>query len=784
MADSPVHETRNIPRARAVSVLALLSALALGACADEEPTGPRVQRERPQFVTVGDFNDFVRVTVSGEPALTPNFGHQYQAVVPASPSEIFLSRGDDWWLKVNVTSSSATYSGSGHQDLAAIGQYVQMGGWAFGPSDFWGAQDDDKLFRFDGAWSVPNAGIGADFLGIWGASPTDVWAVGGTDRSGGPGSGVIAHNTGGGWTSTGGANWGPLWGIFGFAANDIWAVGDFATFLHYDGTGWTQLPAPRPGIYRDVHGSSPSEIWAAGNDFDTGITLRWNTTTGLWEDVPFPFDVVLYAIQVVGPGDVYAAGGGGIYHFDGLAWSKIDDPALLDPTTGANLSFFDMRIGHGRLYAPSTNGYLVIGSTAPADNTLAMTVLDPDGITPASNATVTLTDVNTGSFLVECSDANGLASFTVPDGSYIVHARNLEICTNSFLRVWPEPSGVIHNTANTEAQNRVGVILRSGNSVTLTPDNYKQAVAQPLVLSGGVNVPVTLQFQLGATLSCQLLDGGGSAFTLVDDEQIYNVLPFDDESGLPPVGNPNGFPRGIGVALATIFATEQSTDCSVSGMPAGNYVLETNTVIVNNEPQVFREPYSVTEEEAQSGETVVVEPEAQEQLALSNYLVDPIGDAQGPTDLGSAVWGWTLTSTGVSDEVVINSGFVRRGDTGSSRFKLQVRYARDDASVVDLVAEADCQFTGGVYGCVLRSGAPAEISVTGKARIGGGRTRGTLTWRVDLSADDPAIVQIRLSTINGNSTNDADAAPNQGFDSAPNPDTDPAGGNTFMIKGD
>ncbi|HUH14151.1 MAG TPA: hypothetical protein VMK65_13635, partial [Longimicrobiales bacterium] len=97
--------------ARALLCAALLTGVS--ACADEEPTGPRAQRERgpmPQFVTVGAYNDFVRVQISNEPPLTQGFAQkQYQAVVPASATEIFVSRGDDWWMRINATANSASF---------------------------------------------------------------------------------------------------------------------------------------------------------------------------------------------------------------------------------------------------------------------------------------------------------------------------------------------------------------------------------------------------------------------------------------------------------------------------------------------------------------------------------------------------------------------------------------------------------------------------------------------------------------------------------------------------
>ncbi|MDF2698002.1 MAG: hypothetical protein K0S65_6385 [Labilithrix sp.] len=99
--------------------------------------------------------------------------------------------------------------------------------------------------------------------GVWGASDTDVWAVGA--------HGVVRHYTGHAvaWDvvsdvpTTQGLN-----AVWGSSASDVWAVGDAGTVLHYDGKAWSRvkiagLGARRPKL-TTVWLASPGHVWIGG----------------------------------------------------------------------------------------------------------------------------------------------------------------------------------------------------------------------------------------------------------------------------------------------------------------------------------------------------------------------------------------------------------------------------------------------------------------------------------------------------------------------------------------
>lgn len=103
----------------------------------------------------------------------------------------------------------------------------------------------------------------AGLSGVWTASETEAWAVGG--------AGVIRHYTG---QST---SWDvvanvptteDLTAVWGSSASDVWAVGMRGVVLHYDGKGWslvkvTGLGARTPDLHA-VWTPEPGHVWIGG----------------------------------------------------------------------------------------------------------------------------------------------------------------------------------------------------------------------------------------------------------------------------------------------------------------------------------------------------------------------------------------------------------------------------------------------------------------------------------------------------------------------------------------
>ena len=181
-----------------------------------------------------------------------------------------------------------------------------------GRSDLWIGGFSPNLLRFAGGrWSLVPSPLSV--RNIWAASTDDVWFVG--SRSNDDTTGVIAHWDGAVVAEIGTFGSDSLEGVWGASASDVYAVG-FATLQHWDGVAWTPIPGVS-GI--DVSGTGPNDVWVGGLDglfhFDGS---GWSRVAG------FESQLVLH-LTAGAPDDVWAVtlrnGDQTIEHFDGSRWS-------------------------------------------------------------------------------------------------------------------------------------------------------------------------------------------------------------------------------------------------------------------------------------------------------------------------------------------------------------------------------------------------------------------------------------------------------------------------------
>lgn len=94
-----------------------------------------------------------------------------------------------------------------------------------GKNDVW-AVGPDNVIHWDGtAWSAVVGGATQDLNGIWAASPTEVWVVGGGGR--------ILHGSSTGLSSVPSGTTHSLYSVWGTSSSDIWAGGELGVLLHY-----------------------------------------------------------------------------------------------------------------------------------------------------------------------------------------------------------------------------------------------------------------------------------------------------------------------------------------------------------------------------------------------------------------------------------------------------------------------------------------------------------------------------------------------------------------------
>lgn len=172
-------------------------------------------------------------------------------------------------------------------------------------------------------------------FGVWGTSPTDIWAVGGDISGGNPG--IIVHYDGTAWTDVTTVPEGEqspgsprqAFKVWGSGPDDVWVVGTLALAMHWDGAEWTAFPEPvyRTSVLTTVAGSGPDDVWMVGGPGNARVA-HWDGTA-LVEDSPPPADIVpgfngVYASEAHG---VIACGENGSIYWRGATGWEADPRA-------------------------------------------------------------------------------------------------------------------------------------------------------------------------------------------------------------------------------------------------------------------------------------------------------------------------------------------------------------------------------------------------------------------------------------------------------------------------
>ncbi|HTL35936.1 MAG TPA: hypothetical protein VL326_22555 [Kofleriaceae bacterium] len=196
---------------------------------------------------------------------------------------------------------------------------VNQSAWGTAPNDVWTGGYSNKLWHFDGTSWLPSTVATTNFYsftGGWSASHDDVWAA--TWEGG-----LFRGNFTTGFTDYG---WGEtLYGFWGASADDIWVGGDGGRLHHWNGVEW--LPYFQFGpltILNAIDGTSPSNLWVVGG----GGTILRRDTTGHWKPFDSPSTTSNFNdVKAFAANDVWIAGYGVVFHWDGTTWTKaVDEP--------------------------------------------------------------------------------------------------------------------------------------------------------------------------------------------------------------------------------------------------------------------------------------------------------------------------------------------------------------------------------------------------------------------------------------------------------------------------
>lgn len=204
--------------------------------------------------------------------------------------------------------------------------------WVAGPDEVFAVGENGRVVRWSaGTLETMDTPTDAVLFGVWGSSPTDVWAVGGDPFAEGE-TDVILHYTGGAWEAV------PspmpagvaLFKVWGRAADDVWVVGQAGVILHYDGA-WEAVESPTEAPLFTVAGNSAGEVWAVGGP--PGVALRFDGGGWVTAELPGPASV-LNGVDVGEDGSVLIVGSNGTKFFRGADEQWLDE---FDAPPGADL---------------------------------------------------------------------------------------------------------------------------------------------------------------------------------------------------------------------------------------------------------------------------------------------------------------------------------------------------------------------------------------------------------------------------------------------------------------
>jgi hypothetical protein len=418
-----------------------------------------------------------------------------------------------------------------------------------------------------------------------------------------------------------------------------------------------------------------------------------------------------------------------------------------------------------------------IAALAPGMHGVNVTVRDP-AQQPVGGILVTVTNVATGDYFIEFTGPAGSADFELPDGSYLVHARNLadagpllNFPKPLVLAPLPPNAGLI-NTTPTQGANNLGVLYdptAQNGWVPLDPNSYSRLSASPaLVLAGpSASHQINLQFAPGALLDCTFYDANGAPLALPQTKNVFIILPHGS-GPLPPLPS---FAAGLnlprGILLGVTTAPAGATSCALGGFSIGagfTAVVETSAFDVAGDKQQVLVG-SVTP----SGQgTASVQLFAEPRRSNIGYLLDPFGDGLSREDLGLTTFGWEAAGTTPTDDFVTVTRFQGAGD-----YLINVTYTAPAPG--DITVRARCDENGCVRTAVEPVSMAGAVSVTGAVFVNNDRVSGILQFRLRL----PGVTTLNFKMLGARPPR-SDFSPDTGFQ----PATKSGTGNTWVIPGD
>jgi hypothetical protein len=179
------------------------------------------------------------------------------------------------------------------------------------------------------AFTDLRSGPEEDLTGVWGSSPTDMWAAGR--------AGTLLHFDGQHVSAVPTGVTVDLTDVWGTAADDVWIVGRGGTAFHFDGTSLQPVATGTTADLLAVFTAARGDVWMGGSGATVlrmqGGSIEPAALAGLTDAA------AILDLHGLGSDDVWLSGGpdpsvvlsgepGFVAHFDGTAWSAVDPLTL------------------------------------------------------------------------------------------------------------------------------------------------------------------------------------------------------------------------------------------------------------------------------------------------------------------------------------------------------------------------------------------------------------------------------------------------------------------------
>jgi hypothetical protein len=174
-------------------------------------------------------------------------------------------------------------------------------------------------------WTAVGGSLDRAGLSVWSPGAGEVFVTGGGLGNGT--NGMLLHLKGKAWSAIDLGTTDSLWWVHGFSATDLFLVGENGAIFRSDGVTATRMTSGTTATLYGVWGSSPTDVWAVGGSpgffGPNDVLLHFDGVT--WSAVKPPelLDVTYFKVWGTAANDVFAVGLGGIIiHYDGSTWTR------------------------------------------------------------------------------------------------------------------------------------------------------------------------------------------------------------------------------------------------------------------------------------------------------------------------------------------------------------------------------------------------------------------------------------------------------------------------------